>query len=148
MTTDQRTLPSPTAAVAAADRFLANPAYRRGAAMTGLGVLGLAATDSDGLVLCPFRRCTGGYCPGCGATRATGALLRGDLSTSWHHHPIVIIGVAQALVWLAILVVLEPARRARLKRFTNPLLLGNLAIVLTIWIARLATGAIPTPFGL
>ena len=38
--------------------------------------------------LCVLRLFTGLPCPGCGLTRASAALLRGDLSASLHYHPL------------------------------------------------------------
>ena len=42
---------------------------------------------------CMFHRVTGYYCPGCGGTRATYALLHGKIITSLYYHPIVVYGV-------------------------------------------------------
>jgi len=62
-------------------------------ATTGLG-------DDNGTVLCPFRRCTGVTCPGCGLTRATGALARGNLASAHSHHPLVLPILIQLAVGL------------------------------------------------
>ena len=37
---------------------------------------------------CGFRQLTGFYCPGCGGTRATIALFKGQLLTSLYYHPL------------------------------------------------------------
>lgn len=37
---------------------------------------------------CGFRRMVGLYCPGCGATRALLALVKGKLITSVYYHPV------------------------------------------------------------
>lgn len=42
---------------------------------------------------CMIHRMTGYYCPGCGGTRATYALLQGKIITSLYYHPIVVYGV-------------------------------------------------------
>jgi hypothetical protein len=39
---------------------------------------------------CRFLALTGYYCPGCGGTRAVDALLRGQIMTSLHYHPVVL----------------------------------------------------------
>ncbi|MDD3469485.1 MAG: DUF2752 domain-containing protein [Thermoguttaceae bacterium] len=39
---------------------------------------------------CPFHWATGLYCPGCGSTRATYALIHGDWRMSLRHHPLVL----------------------------------------------------------
>lgn len=41
-------------------------------------------------VECPVRAFTGGFCPGCGSTRAVHELLHGDLAGSLICHPLVI----------------------------------------------------------
>jgi hypothetical protein len=40
---------------------------------------------------CPFHLLTGLYCPGCGATRATYYLVRGQLTTAFHYQPLFIV---------------------------------------------------------
>ena len=42
---------------------------------------------------CMIHSMTGYYCPGCGGTRATYALLHGKIITSLYYHPIVVYGV-------------------------------------------------------
>lgn len=37
-------------------------------------------------MICPFKILTGFDCPGCGLTRATLALLRGDIKSSLHYN--------------------------------------------------------------
>ena len=53
------------------------------AATDQMRVLVIAAATAGALTLaswrCPIHAVTGWYCPGCGGTRAVGALLRGDL---------------------------------------------------------------------
>ncbi len=49
---------------------------------------------------CLFHELTGWHCPGCGMTRATRALLRGDAATAWAMNPI--FPLIFALVFLAI----------------------------------------------
>ena len=114
--------------------------------LTGLLALGLAASEEEGAVLCPFRRCTGGYCPGCGVTRSTGALLRGDIARSWHHHPILLLAVGQAVALLGLWALAGGRLRARLRSRTGALLAANGALILAIWVVRLAAGHIPIPF--
>jgi hypothetical protein len=53
---------------------------------------------------CPFRTLTGWWCPGCGLTRATHHLLRGDVAQALRYNLFVIAMVAAIsaswLVWL------------------------------------------------
>lgn len=41
-------------------------------------------------VPCPIHALTGGYCPGCGGTRAVRFLLQGDVWNSFYYHPVVL----------------------------------------------------------
>ena len=41
---------------------------------------------------CAFNKVTGLYCPGCGGTRATIALFRGQIIRSFRFHPFVLYG--------------------------------------------------------
>lgn len=53
---------------------------------------------------CPFRTLTGWWCPGCGLTRATHHLLRGDLTQAFRYHLFVVVILALLVgtwaVWL------------------------------------------------
>ena len=40
---------------------------------------------------CPIKFLSGVPCPGCGMTRAVGALLRFDIKSAVHYHPLVLI---------------------------------------------------------
>lgn len=52
---------------------------------------------------CPFRLATGLWCPGCGLTRATHFLLRGDLATALRYNlfvvPILLTIVVSWVAW-------------------------------------------------
>ena len=69
------------------------------------GAAYVAATDpaTGGAFLpCPFRTLTGWWCPGCGLTRATHHLLRGDLTQALRYNLFVVLVVAGfSLGWLA-----------------------------------------------
>lgn len=67
---------------------------------------------------CPFLHLTGWQCPVCGATRAFGALLHGDLTAAWRHNQLIIL-IAILLTVLVIVDlwrVLSAANRAVLTR--------------------------------
>ena len=115
------------------------------AAATVVGIL-FALSNEDGPVLCPFRRCTGGYCPGCGLTRSGGRLLRGDVVGSYQQHPYLVFGVAQAAAFLALWNLGSTALKQRLRRWYRPLMFTNVGALFAIWIVRLASGSIPLPF--
>lgn len=114
------------------------------AGATALGALVMSAGADDGIVLCPFRRCTGGYCPGCGATRGAHRLLRGDLAGSWAHHPWIVLAAVQLVLVGSAAALMKPATRLdRLRRGAVPLLVANCVLLVGIWIIRLAGGSIP-----
>jgi len=52
------------------------------------------------VVVCPFRRLTGHYCPLCGLTRSLAAFLAGDIRASLAWHPLgwVVVPAAMKLV--------------------------------------------------
>lgn len=114
-----------------------------GGLLAAFGVAILVGAE-NGPTLCVFRRCTGGYCPGCGASRSAGALLRGDLGRAWHHHPWVVVAAAQVIAVSGLVVLGVGVARERLLR---PLLLANVALGVTIWLVRLTLGLVPVPFG-
>ena len=43
---------------------------------------------------CLFHRFTGLHCPGCGATRAFFAMLKGDFATAWRMNPLFLTALA------------------------------------------------------
>lgn len=49
---------------------------------------------------CPTRWAFGVYCPGCGSTRACGALLRGDPAMAWRFNPLLIAVGIPLLAWV------------------------------------------------
>ena len=110
-----------------------------------LGLVGLAM--SQGFPLCPMAGSLGIPCPGCGLTRATLALLRGDVGTALHFHPLV--GLLTPLfvtfmatgVWQLLRDPARPRRPSRI-RWNAPALnvaaLLLLVLTLGVWLARFA----------
>jgi hypothetical protein len=118
------------------------------AAMVAGGFLaaGVTASSDEGPVLCPFRRCTGGYCPGCGLTRATGQLIRGELRASVATHPVLVLLVAQLLAVLVARARFGPVVGRWLTARLTVIAVANTAALTLVWIVRMTTGAIPAPF--
>lgn len=112
-----------------------------------VGVCAVAALspvgDDEGRVLCPYRLATGGWCPGCGCTRAMGALVRGDLTSSIALNPWTLVLFVQAMVASAVFAAVPDTARAWWARNDMIVLKANLAVGLAIWAIRLATGTIP-----
>jgi len=63
-------------------------AAARRALVAGLLVLGGTLYAAFGPSFCPAALFFGVPCPGCGLTRATLAMLRGDLGAALHFHPL------------------------------------------------------------
>ena len=106
-----------------------------------------AGGTDDGPGVCVFRRCTGGYCPGCGLTRSARHLTRGQVGAAWHDHPFLVLAAAQAAVAA---VVYGLARRIGARIGWNRVLvvvgIVNLLLITGIWIVRLVNGSIPRFF--
>ncbi len=126
--------------------LIISPWTKLAAATGAFLVAGITASSDDGMILCPLRRCSGGYCPGCGLTRSSGQLLRGDLAGSWRQHPYLLLALAQLGVLAAAYAALSETRRARLRGMTSHLLIANASLLVAIWVARMASGAVPVPF--
>jgi len=108
------------------------------------GVFGWIA--STGLPLCPMAGLFGMPCPGCGLTRATLALLRGDLPVALHFHPLVFViaPMFAAVVGSAALgYVRGPRPRPNLRPWLatrSATWLASLLLIATfvVWLARFA----------
>ena len=75
---------------------------------------------------CMFHQLTGLYCPGCGATRALSAMLRGDIRSSMHNNLLL-------FPLLALIAVLIVKPEISLKR---PVAVAIFAVVLLFTILR------------
>lgn len=105
-------------------------------------VYGLAPT-TDGPVTCLLRLHADTACPLCGASRAAGRLVRGDMGAAWAYHPWVLIAAAQGLA-VALWRVKNRRRDLTVDHLRRLLwLIGANALAVTlIWVTRLATGHI------
>ncbi len=95
-------------------RLLRDVALTRGI-MVGTVVLGVARVMRVTLMPCPFMALTGLPCPGCGMTRATEALLRGDWSRAMTFHPYAPFFLVLGLVMAASLIVPASGRETMAK---------------------------------
>ncbi len=129
------------------------PPRQSASVATGLGTLALAALvvsadGEEGIVVCPFRRCTGGYCPGCGGTRAVRHLLGGNLRAAWTDHPWVVLALVQAAAVAAVVGLGRrqpggPVRLDRARGIGMRLVMPNVVILVAVWMLRLMDGSIP-----
>lgn len=112
----------------------------------GVLIVDAGGTD-DGPGLCIFRRCTGGYCPGCGVTRASRHLTRGEFAAAWKDHPWVLFAAAQAIVLAGAWGVARvTARRIAWARLLRVVAVANTLALVGIWIIRLVNESIPRFF--
>jgi Protein of unknown function (DUF2752) len=111
-------------------------------------VLGVAAIQGLSLVTrlpgipCPFRAGTGIPCPGCGLTRACGALVTGDWARMFRFHamaPLVLVAAAWYLMVHhgpgKVRYISRDVWHALERRVSVPLVVGGTFVV--YWLARL-----------
>ena len=116
-----------------------------------IGVVAVTATvlaawtpSDDGPGLCPIRLCTGVACPGCGLTRATSRLLRGDLSGALVYHPLVLLAVAEVVAAAVLWPLLQSGRIKLDIRLLNVVLIANGVLLVGVWMLRATNGTLPT----
>lgn len=109
-----------------------------------LGLLTMASPSDDGPTICPVALLTGVACPGCGMSRAIAWMFRGDLERSVGYHPLapLVVGIGMvALVW-ALGRRLRGWNRPRTALINGALLVFG-ALLLAVWLTRLASGTLP-----
>lgn len=104
-----------------------------GVLATGLALGGAAVTlavvdptEAGWLPACPFHAVTGWWCPGCGLTRATHHLLRGDVGAALAHHAFVPLVLAAIVVgwWTTLQAALGRPPAAWLQRVPRTVWVG------------------------
>jgi len=127
-------------------RFMSSPIRVALLAAAAVLVVDAGGTD-DGPGLCMFRRCTGGYCPGCGMTRSARHLTRGQVGGAWQDHPWLVLAALQIAVAA---LVAGFARWAGSKLDWNkilvPVSIVNVVLLVGIWLIRITDGSIPRFF--
>lgn len=122
---------------------------RRLALVSALGALG-GAVLASGLPLCPTASLFGIPCPSCGLTRASIALLRGDLHGAMHFHPLapLLLPLIALLVGDGVARYVTASKRRGLwgwsHRATGIAALCLIALLLGTWLARFS-GALGGP---
>lgn len=100
--------------------------------VAGAAYVALDDPSDGGLFLpCPFRTLTGWWCPGCGLTRATHHLLRGDLTQALRFNLLVLLVLAAfAVGWLSWLLAASgrPVRWVRRVPITVQVAAGSLLV--------------------
>lgn len=113
----------------------------------GFGAV-LLVGDEDGPVLCPFRLCTGGYCPACGSTRSFARFAGADPIGAFRTHPVAALLVVQVLVGLTFVLSRPQAAVDWLRPRLATLVWLNAGAAIVVWLLRMGLGQIPAPFGL
>jgi hypothetical protein len=113
-------------------------------ALTAAAVAHLAA-NAVGLPgwVCPWKAATGIPCPGCGLTRATIHLVRGDVAGALHLHPFAPVAVAGIALIVAAAILPAPPRNRLVQAvarvdpggLTSMVLL---AALIAVWLLKLA----------
>ena len=125
---------------------VAAPSQRRVLPVAGAfaGLAGLSAyvyarnpLEADVFPPCPFNALTGGWCPGCGATRASYLLMRGDVVEALHYNALWVV-LAPVVVWqlVAVGVELATGRRLPRMRMTRGLAAGLIAAIVLFFAVR------------
>ena len=105
------------------------------------------------LPICPSRVLFGLFCPGCGLTRGSLALLQGDLSGMLHYHPLAFL-MGPMLAWImlhGLLVELgrwkEGGKSDLLQSLPRAAWITIAVAFMGVWIARIlgALGGLPDP---
>lgn len=125
--------------------------WRRAVPALGLAGVCAAASLSDvsaeeGQIFCPFRLATGGWCPGCGGTRALKHLMHGDVSMSLTLNPLLLVVFAQVVAISAFFLAAPVKARTWFREHNLSVLKLNVVVALAIWAVRLYLDKIPTPF--
>lgn len=122
-------------------------------ALPAIGFIGVCAAAAftelsaeEGQVLCPYRLITGGWCPGCGCTRALKALVRGEVRESIAMNPWTLVIFVQALIASVALLVLPERTISWIRQHRVGVGIFNIVFGVAVWVARLGTGVIPLPF--
>ena len=84
-------------------RIIRSRAGRIGLVFSTWLIVREAALRTDGFqegpILCPVRLLTGYPCPGCGGTRALGAICLGQFERAWSFNPITFLVCLIVLLW-------------------------------------------------
>jgi Protein of unknown function (DUF2752) len=95
--------------------------------------------------VCLLRRLTGIPCPGCGLTRAFAHLAKGEWLAALRDHPLApLIAAELGAAWIAWGAALRGSRRpGQVLARLDAIAMGNAALLVTVWLGRLATGTLP-----
>jgi hypothetical protein len=103
-----------------------------GAGLAALPVIYLLNPNTTHVPLCPFHAITGLNCPLCGATRATYALMHGQLATALQDNALYVLGLPGLMLlwWRWSEAARAPASADSRRRRVGPAWLGPAALAL------------------
>ncbi|HVT59923.1 MAG TPA: DUF2752 domain-containing protein [Thermoanaerobaculia bacterium] len=100
--------------------------------------------EGAGSSWCLLNRVFGQPCPGCGMTRAFAHLAKWEWHAALRSHPLAPVLAAEVgLLWMAWGATLAGLLRLRRPARLELALLGHLAVLVALWLGRLATGTLP-----
>lgn len=128
---------------------MASPAARRWLLVGLAGLAGLAGlhvwvpSGDPANSICLSRRLLHLPCPACGMTRAFAHLAKGEWSTAMALHPLApVVALEMILGWAAWgAALIGPPLRLPVRLET--VLLANVAVLIALWLGRVATGTLP-----
>ena len=88
----------------------------------------------DGPVVCPIRLLTGYPCPGCGGTRAIGALCVGQFERAWSLNPVTFVLCFMVLAWAAQITPLNKLARRILTVFQSRAIFLQVLVLTSLYI--------------
>lgn len=90
-----------------------------------------------GTMPCIVHLLTGGYCPGCGGTRAVRALVAGDIKASIFYHPLVLYVALFVIVFL-LTHTLKHLTGGRIKglRFQRKYIYVGIVLTILNWVVK------------
>jgi len=106
------------------------------ALVLGAALLTIYAVDPSQHALtppCPYRTLLGLACPGCGLTRATHALLHGDVSRAFAFNPWAFVAAPALAVFIALPHLTGPPRTSQLRTRISWVML---LVTLAFWVWR------------
>lgn len=95
----------------------------------------------DGPVVCPIRLLTGYPCPGCGGTRAIGAICVGQFERAWSLNPVTFVLCFMVIAWAAQITPLNKLARRVLTIFQSRAIFIQVLVLISLygiaWIAAI-----------
>ena len=121
-------------------RLRAAPVRTAGAALAAATTLWFFDPNTRGIPLCPLHALTGLWCPFCGSTRASHALIHADPAAALHHNALFVMALPLlALLWWRWF--WAPDSRPAARPLPRPVFWAGLVLVLAFGVLRnLAVG--------